>query len=109
MITKKLFSSVAIVVSIITSSGCSTIVNGTTQKITVKNDNCSVTDSTGNVEIKDNTAVVKRSNKGIVIRCDEDTYLHSPSLTKEAITSIMTIDFGIIDFLTGAAWGYNVE
>lgn len=134
--TKNAAASIALMMALL--SGCSTVVNGKTQKIHVSSaittgvlserpvdndtghdtghgtdndtdNDCTVIDSTGVVPVVHNTAIVKRSSKELIIRCNEKITVHKPSLTKEAITSIMFIDFGIIDFLTGAAWGYDVK
>lgn len=90
---------------VFTSSGCSTITNGTTQRIDLK-DGCKVVSES---LIEDGVTYVKRSNKQLLINCNENLIKHEATLTKEAITSIMLIDFGIIDFLTGAAWEYKIK
>jgi len=89
-------------------NGCSTIINGTTQEIKI-NDGCNVVNNENASQIKEGFITVKRSKKDLKIICNDVEKVYKASLTKEALTSITFIDFGLIDFLTNAAWGYDVD
>ncbi len=89
-------------------SGCSTLTNGINQNIKVKSD-CTVVDETGTVQVLNDSATVRRSKSDLHITCDGETKIYKSSLTKEALASIALIDFGLVDFLTGSAWEYQVD
>lgn len=97
-----------IIFILLLGNGCSTITNGTTQQIKI-NDGCRIVNDENVVQIKDNLITVKRSKKDLKMVCNDVEKVYKASLTKEALTSITFIDFGLIDFLTNAAWGYDVD
>lgn len=97
-----------IILTVFLFNGCSTITNGTTQQIKI-NDGCNVVNNENVVQIKEGFITVKRSKKDLKIICNDVETIYKASLTKEALTSIAFIDFGLVDFLTNAAWGYDVD
>jgi len=93
-------------------SGCSTLVNGTTQDITFEpppNQVCYITQGKTMVaSIAETTKLtVKRDSDIITLDCGNGTKTYVADLTVEGWTSIAFIDFGLVDYLTGAIWEYK--
>ena len=92
-------------------AGCSTLTNGTTQTITIdpKPAPCLVMQGHELVDVvRSKTEVkVKREKTDLIIDCPGYRQKLKPKATKEAIAGAALLDFGIVDLLTGAFWGYN--
>lgn len=97
----------------ITISGCATITNGTSQEITFTppaNQVCAVSrvdGVLGSVQASTPTLTVKRSNDPITLDCGDSVTVYTPEINAAGYTSIGLIDFGLVDFATGALWEYS--
>lgn len=91
-------------------AGCATITTGTTQTITVDTDRpCEMRsgDESTTITPERKTVVVAKSNRDIVIDCGESMVATlDPDVSAAGWTSILWVDFGIVDSLSGALWAY---
>lgn len=101
------------VVSILAASGCASITNGTNQTMafevpsdqvcllnTVEKNIASVQSSNSEVE-------VERDNNPVTLHCPTFTKQYTPEISAAGWTSILLIDFGAVDYATGAIWEYK--
>lgn len=94
-------------------SGCATITQGTSQEITFnppEHQVCAVSRADGllgSVQHSAPTLTVKRTSDPITLDCGDSVTVYEPSVNAAAYTSIMWVDFGLVDFATGAAWTYG--
>lgn len=93
-------------------SGCSTLVNGLHQEVTIEvpeNQVCYVAQGNtmvASLSVKE-TIEVRRSSKALVVDCGASSKTYLADTTVESWVSIALIDYGLIDFLTGAMWEYS--
>lgn len=96
--------------ALVALSGCATITSGTTQTITVQTDTpCTATrgDQTATVTPEWPRLTVGKGNDPITLVCGTKTATLDPSVSAAGWTSIVWLDFGIVDSLTGALWAYD--
>lgn len=91
-------------------AGCATITTGTNQTITVETDKpCELRsgrDST-TVTPERKTVLVAKSNRDIVVDCGETNVATiKPEVSSAGLMSVLWLDFGIVDTLSGAMWQY---
>jgi len=102
-----------ILLAVLSMSGCATINNGTSQEITFNppaNQVCSVSrvdGVLGSVQQSAPTLKVKRSRNPITLDCGDSVTVYEPKINAAGYTSITLIDFGLVDFATGALWEYS--
>lgn len=106
--TRSLLSLCAVVLT-----GCATITNGTEQSITFDpppDRVCAVTrvdGVLGSVQTAAPTLVVTRTKHPITLDCGDTQTVYEPKINAAGYTSIGFIDFGLVDFATGALWEYR--
>lgn len=94
-------------------TGCATVTNGTQQAIDFTppaGQVCEVMQDgrhIGTVRQAESMLVVQRMNKPVNLVCEEFVTVYRPAINKEGYTSIMFIDFGLVDYITGALWSYE--
>lgn len=95
-------------------NACATVTNGTTQELTFDlseaSGECTVlkaNEAIGKVSKEDPKITVQRSKAEILLKCNEFEKKYEPKINAAGYTSITLIDFGIVDFLTGALWEYQ--
>jgi hypothetical protein len=100
-------------IALLAMTGCATITNGTEQEISFPAEEgkfCEVYrgDSLlGTFGTEPKTITVRRKREPITVDCGDTLTVLEPSITVAGYTSIMWIDFGIVDYLTGAMWEYT--
>lgn len=103
----------AILTMALLASGCATITNGTSQDITFampEHQVCAVSrvdGILGSVQTSAPTITVQRSRDPITLDCGDSVTVYEPSINAAGYTSIGLIDFGLVDFATGALWQYG--
>lgn len=101
------------IISALILSGCATITNGTRQDITFappEHQVCAVTrvdGFLGSVQADTPTLTVERNRHPITLDCGGSVTVYEPSINAAGYTSIGLIDFGLVDFATGALWSYG--
>lgn len=101
------------IIAALVLSGCATITNGTQQTITFappEHQVCAVTrvdGILGSVQTSAPTITVQRSRHPITLNCGDSVTVYTPEINAAGYTSIGLIDFGLVDFATGALWQYN--
>lgn len=94
-------------------TGCATATHGTKQEIDFTlppGQVCEVMQDgqpIGTVRQAESMLVVRRMNKPVNLVCDEFVTVYRPAINKAGYTSIMFIDFGLVDYITGALWSYE--
>lgn len=104
---KKIFSILALTIAL---QGCASLTEGTTQIVSLHNlpeSGCTVQ----NVYVNPhwNKVQVKKSKEDLVVQCKGETKYVESSVSSAGLTSILFVDFGIVDSLTGAMWKYPNE
>lgn len=103
----------AILTMALLASGCATITNGTQQTITFappEHQVCAVSrvdGVLGSVQASAPTITVERNRHPITLDCGGSVTVYKPSINAAGYTSIGLIDFGLVDFATGALWSYE--
>ena len=103
----------AIIAAALLASGCATITNGTQQDITFavpEHQVCAVSrvdGILGSVQASAPTLTVERNRHPITLDCGDSVAVYEPSINAAGYTSIGLIDFGLVDFATGALWSYG--
>jgi hypothetical protein len=90
-----------------TLQGCSTIVNGTSQSVKIQNlpqEGCLVHELY--MTPLWNTGVAQKGSKSLEVKCNKETRLIKPSVSKEGVFSAVVLDGGIVDSISGAMWQY---
>lgn len=101
------------IIAALALSGCASITHGTKQEITFnppEHQVCAVSRADGilgSVQASSPTLTVERSSDLITLDCGDSVTVYEPSINAAAYTSMMWIDFGLVDFATGAAWTYG--
>lgn len=97
------------IIAILASTGCSTLTNGTTQQLHISGGPCTVVQDAELVAMVESEShvTVQRSQKPLHVACGERVTEYKPEVTAAGWTSIGLIDFGLVDYLTGALWGYS--
>lgn len=109
---KKSFISLAV---ILLASGCATVTNGTKQTIALdlpKDEVCLLTSKSGtkiSVQRPQVEVEVERDSSILTLHCGSKTENYVPSVNKAGMTSIVLIDFGLVDYATGALWEYKKQ
>lgn len=101
-----------LLLSVLLIGGCSTIVNGTFQEVKFEvpsNQVCYITQGKKMVaSIAESTTLkLERSSQSVIVDCGTTKKTYIADLTVEGWTSIAFIDFGLVDYLTGAIWEYK--
>lgn len=96
------------------SQGCSTLINGRSQEITIQNNkdsNCILHNTNLEpIDIKKQSTIklqINRSKEPIIFSCDNSEVQYKSKITKEGYFSIAFIDFGAVDYFTGSLWEYD--
>ena len=101
------------IIAALALSGCATITNGTRQDITFNpppNQVCAVSrldGVLGSVQASSPTLTVQRNKHPITLDCGDSVTVYTPEINAAGYTSIGLIDFGLVDFATGALWSYG--
>jgi len=96
------------------ASGCATITNGTEQTLNFSPPSgqvCNVTRSgvaIGTVGTDSPAITIRRSRDPLVVECEESVQVIEPNINAAGYTSIFWLDFGLVDFITGALWEYKL-
>jgi len=96
------------------ASGCATITNGTEQTLnfdTQPGQVCHITRSgvaLGTVGTDSQTITIQRSGDPLHVECGESVQVIEPNINAAGYTSIFWLDFGLIDFISGALWEYKL-
>jgi len=96
------------------ASGCATITNGTEQTLqfdTQPGQVCNITrsgEALGTVGADSPTITVQRSSAPLNVECEDSVQIIESSINAAGYTSIMWLDFGLVDFITGALWEYKL-
>jgi len=101
-----------IIVYALALTGCATVTNGTTQAVTFHPSGvCEVVQSGEKIATIDATTTleIKRKKDSITLDCGDVKKTYKASINAAGYTSITMIDFGLVDFLTGALWEYEEE
>jgi hypothetical protein len=93
-------------------SGCASITHGTKQDITFEappQQVCYITQGSTMIASIAETQTIKvgRSKEPITVDCGNEKKVYAAEINAAAYTSMMWIDFGLVDFATGAAWTYS--
>lgn len=102
-----------LIVATLALSGCATITNGTKQDITFNPPTervCAVSrvdGVLGSVQTSSPTIAVERNRHPITLDCGDSVTVYEPAINAAGYTSIGLIDFGLVDFATGALWEYK--
>lgn len=102
-----------LIIATLALSGCATITNGTRQDITFavpEHQVCAVSrvdGILGSVQASSPTITVERNRHPITLDCGDSVTVYEPSINAAGYTSIGLIDFGLVDFATGALWSYG--
>jgi hypothetical protein len=103
----------AILAIALIASGCATITNGTRQDITFtvpEHQVCAVSrvdGVLGSVQASAPSITVERNRHPITLDCGDIVKVYEPRINAAGYTSIGLIDFGLVDFATGALWEYK--
>lgn len=105
----KLKQYIPIIILTLLSTGCSTMVNGTHQQLTAPN-NCTIKHPTlGNISPTNGFFNVPRGKHTLELNCPpKEPVKLEPVATKEALVGAALLDFGIVDYITGAFWGWVI-
>ncbi len=101
------------IIAALVLSGCATITNGTRQDITFavpEHQVCAVSrvdGVLGSVQASSPTITVERNRHPITLVCGDSVTVYTPEINAAGYTSIGLIDFGLVDFATGALWEYE--
>jgi len=111
---RSVFTKFLLAIGVLTvTSGCASITHGTKQEITFnppEHQVCAVSRADGilgSVQASSPTLTVERTSNPITLDCGDSVTVYEPSINAAAYTSMMWIDFGLVDFATGAAWTYS--
>lgn len=102
----------ALIAAVALCSGCASITNGTTQDIVFDapvDQVClanTAEQTLGSVQGQQ-TITVERDSNPITLHCPTFTKTYTPSISAAGWTSITLIDFGLVDYATGAIWEYG--
>lgn len=90
------------------TSGCSTLVNGTTQTIKPLN-GCILSHPTKTLKTdSEGFYNVPRGKHTLTLKCGSNSRKIEPKPTGAGVAGAALLDFGIIDNLTGAFWGWEL-
>jgi hypothetical protein len=116
--SKRKIATSLLILQILVTTGCATVMQGTSQVVTFKLDpktaSCDLSQqgkSLGSVSDKIPTIEVGKSKHDILVRCsapgfeDYQTSLASEA-SKGGVGSVFLFDLGITDLATGAFWKY---
>lgn len=102
----------ALIATVALCSGCASITNGTTQDIVFEapaQQVClvnTIDQTLGSIQGQQ-TMTVQRGSSPITLHCPAFTKTYTPSISAAGWTSITLIDFGLVDYATGAIWEYG--
>lgn len=96
-----------IITALVALSGCSTMLNGTTQELALS-DNCILAHSDKAYEVVSGVATVDRRNANLAIECGGTLQVVEPTWTTSAVVGGILLDGGLVDMATGAAYQYEV-
>lgn len=95
-------------------TGCATITNGTTQEMHFHpppQQVCYITQGQTMLAsiAQPTTLTVQRDNDAITMDCGNTKTLFAAHINAAGHTSILFLDFGLVDFATGALWEYSEQ
>ena len=98
--------------AIFATTGCASITHGTTQSMTFETPPqqvCYITQGETMIASIAETQTIKvsRSKEPITVDCGSEKKVYAAEINAAAYTSMMWIDFGLVDFATGSAWTYS--
>ncbi len=99
-----------IIAAALLASGCATITNGTEQTLNFKpqpGQICHISragEAIGTVGADAPSITIRRSSESLRVDCGDVVEILEPKINPAGYTSIMWIDFGLVDFITGALW-----
>ena len=102
------------IIAALALTGCASITHGTKQDITFDpppQQVCYITQGSTMIAsiAETQTISVARSKEPITVDCGNEKKVYASEVNAAAYTSMMWLDFGLVDFATGAAWTYGVK